>query len=137
MSEITWTLTNNLDMIAGAIRNASYEVTRRTMDEMLQGVRASMRATHTGRIYGAHQASAAGEAPAVESGELIASLDVDVTVQGSQVVGIIFSDDPKAIDLEYGTHNMSPRPFLTPAGEQARRYLSGYLEAELRKRVAA
>jgi len=67
----------------------------------------------TGRVYGAHQASAPGEAPASDTGQLVNSITTSVdpnTVDGTVGVGAAHG---KA--LEYGTRNMAPRPFARPA----------------------
>ena len=70
----------------------------------------------TGRIYGSHQASAPGESPANDTGELIAGMSTSrIGMDGS-----FFSDTFYSMYLEFGTPNMAPRPHLRPAFAYAR-----------------
>jgi HK97 gp10 family phage protein len=69
----------------------------------------------TGRIYGSHQASAPGEPPANQSGELAKSISYKV-VNGANGPEITISVDAKYGGmLELGTRFMEPRPFMRPA----------------------
>lgn len=71
----------------------------------------------TGRIYirdgHAHQASAPGESPASETGELVANIVTEYDY--SKLSGTVVAHVPYAAALEYGTEKMEPRPFLRPA----------------------
>lgn len=58
------------------------------------------------------QASAPGEAPAVQTGRLYGSIEV---VKDQPLSRIIIATDRKAHLLELGTRSMAPRPFLRPA----------------------
>lgn len=71
----------------------------------------------TGRIYRrrgvAHQASAPGESPASDTGNLLRSINTSVSpaaLTGNVNFGTIYSRY-----LEYGTAKMAPRPFARPA----------------------
>ena len=71
----------------------------------------------TGRLYRRaggrmHQASAPGEAPATDTGNLVNS--GQTTRLGFADYAVSFST-PYAAALEFGTHNMAARPFLMPA----------------------
>lgn len=76
----------------------------------------------TGKVYKRgniqHQASAPGEYPATDTGELINSITVKFASKGLR--GVVESNAPHAAHLEFGTRNMAPRPFLQPATEFAR-----------------
>lgn len=85
-------------------------------EDMLQEMRDLMEGPKSGRYYGAHQASAPGEAPAILTGQLIGSLTAEP--RGLSVV--VGASDEKALWLEYGTRFMSARPFFTPMVEKAR-----------------
>lgn len=63
-----------------------------------------------------HIASASGEAPAVDSGELLRSLLFEV--QNNKLETGVAGGAPYADDLELGTRNMDARPFLEPATEK-------------------
>lgn len=66
-----------------------------------------------------HQQSAAGEAPASDTGYLANSISHEVIkeVSGKSVefVGVVSAGAEYAIHLEFGTTNMEARPFLRPA----------------------
>lgn len=110
---------NNFPKIAAALPKAAAAVVEETVEEIYNDIVADMQAAKSGRSYGVrglHTASAPGESPAIDSGELVSSLDTDV--QGTQ--GAVYTDDPKSVWLEYGTSRMAARPFMTPAAERAR-----------------
>ena len=71
-----------------------------------------------------HTASAAGEAPATDTGKLIEGITTKVKTEGTKVIGQIiansFNVTPYAKDLEFGTTNMRPRPYMQPALEKNR-----------------
>lgn len=64
----------------------------------------------------AHTASAAGESPASDSGQLLASIGHEIYVD-DVVKGRVYADKEYAIFLEDGTRFMLPRPFMRPGLE--------------------
>lgn len=102
------------DEVSKKVRAAAMRgVVRATEMVRAEMVRLILRGEKSGKIYGKHQASAPGEAPASDTGRLAASLrtEYDLTsVSGKVIVGV-----PYGLDLEYGTVNMEPRPFIRPA----------------------
>lgn len=62
----------------------------------------------SGRTYGAHRASAPGESPASETGELVNGFSVTSRPGGAEVHN---SAEHWSL-LEYGTSKMAPRPFV-------------------------
>lgn len=75
----------------------------------------------TGRIYSRkggiqHRASAPGEAPATDHGDLIRSILFDVRYDG--LGASVGSDLPYSLFLEEGTTRIKPRPFMAPALEK-------------------
>ena len=70
----------------------------------------------TGAVYhrpwGTHQASAKGEPPAVDYGDLVNSIYTEKVAPGLYVAGLA---DPKAAWLEWGTPRMAARPSVRPA----------------------
>lgn len=73
----------------------------------------------TGRVYGNHQASAPGEPPAVDTGQLRNSITADT---GQDEIGPyvdVGSSLEKAAYLEFGTSTIDPRPFMRPSVEVA------------------
>lgn len=72
----------------------------------------------SGRVYGAHQASAPGEAPANDLGNL--ANGIGVRDGDGPLSRIVAAGADYAMDLEMGTVRMAARPFMTPALEQVR-----------------
>lgn len=79
-------------------------------------IKQNMAAAKSGAMYGDHQASAPGEAPAIDTGVLAASIQTEVN--GTE--GQVFTNAETAEMLEFGTVKMAARPFMTPAAEAAR-----------------
>jgi HK97 gp10 family phage protein len=75
----------------------------------------------SGRIYTrgdkVHQASAPGQAPATDTGNLVNSIE---TSRKSDYEAIVAVNAEYAAGLEYGTAHILPRPFLRPAVEKQR-----------------
>lgn len=71
----------------------------------------------TGLMYGDHQASAPGEAPATNTGDLARS--VKIRRDGDGKTWYIVAGASYASYLEFGTEIMEARPFMTPAFVQA------------------
>jgi HK97 gp10 family phage protein len=67
----------------------------------------------TGAVYGKHQASAPGEAPASDTGNLARSIKVKFDLK--QGWAVVKATAPYAFWLEFGTTRMAPRPFMGPA----------------------
>ncbi|MDX2334609.1 hypothetical protein [Brevundimonas vesicularis] len=80
----------------------------------------------TGRIYTRggrkHQASAPGQSPALDTGNLRANTnaDLDLREEGTDLVGEIVSNTEYSEALERGTERMAARPFLGPLGTDHR-----------------
>ena len=68
------------------------------------------------RVY---TASAAGEAPAVLTGQLRQSVAGTVKIEGKQVVGRVGTELKKGPELEFGTRNMAARPWLRKSFEES------------------
>ena len=73
----------------------------------------------SGRTYTrggiSHTASAAGQPPATDTGFLVSNITSRVKTEGNEVIGQIIASAPYAKPLEFGTTNMSARPFMQPA----------------------
>ena len=73
----------------------------------------------TGRTYkrgkGEHQASAPGEPPATDYGNLVNGIS---TEHKKKLESWVVSAADYSLDLELGTENMEARPFMKPAVEQ-------------------
>lgn len=71
----------------------------------------------TGIMYGDHQASAPGEAPATDTGDLARSVKIRRDSDGK--TWYVVAGAAYASYLEFGTELMEPRPFMTPAFVEA------------------
>ena len=97
------------------------DVTRGTM--MVQNTaKKSIMAGGTGKTYQkyeprrTHTASAPKQPPASDTGFLVSQITMDVDVKpNGTVVGQIISAAPYSKHLEFGTVNMTERPFMQPA----------------------
>ncbi len=67
----------------------------------------------TGRVYGNHQASAPGESPAGDTGDLARRIGTEV--DPATLTGTVTFSSKHARFLEYGTSRMAPRPFARVA----------------------
>lgn len=80
-----------------------------------------------------HQASAPGEVPANDRGMLASSIDVDVDPRQFNLV--LSAGAPYANELEHGTKNMLPRPFLRPALTRWRKRVVNAIHDALKRAV--
>lgn len=107
---------NDFGRIAKRLPVVSRDIVRETLEKIESDIKAGMQAAKSGnyylRDYGWHQASAPGEMPAVDYGNLIASLKV---VMEQRASGTLQTDMYYAPFLELGTRKMAPRPFMEPA----------------------
>lgn len=104
------------DMAAQRMAEACLHVQNKTK-EKLSGSR-------TGRTYlvpgtnRTYTASAPGEPPAVMTGQLRTSIQFRVKEGGRTVSGEVGSELKKAVELEFGTKKIKPRPFLRPTFQE-------------------
>ena len=76
-----------------------------------------------------------GEAPANDLGKLAGSIRGDRGPES--LTAILVAGAPYAVDLEYGTSKMAPRPFLRPAAESAARQGPAIVNAYVQKVLPA
>ncbi len=114
-------------------------VTRGTL--MVQNdAKKSILAGGTGRTYEkyeprrTHIASAPNQPPASDTGFLASNITmgVDVKTNGT-VVGQIISSAPYSKHLEFGTTNMTERPFMQPALEKNKRKIEALFKKGILK----
>lgn len=117
MPTVVFTVTSNrlpqlVQRMHGAVADAVHDTAR----EIETRVKTGMAAPHGGAVYGAHMASAPGEMPAIDTGALVNSIQVEAEGDLTQVV---FTNQEYAAHLEYGTVHMGARPFMRPSAEAA------------------
>lgn len=109
---------NRFPELLGQMREQASKAVRETCFAIQEGVLDGMSQGKSGRIYGDHVASAPGEMPAIDTGTLAASIQVDA--EPGSLQGAVYTNQETAVFLEYGTTRMAPRPYLTPAAENER-----------------
>ena len=108
---------DNTKKVLGAMRGDNLKQAVRAGAIVLEGaVKISMSAaSHTGRMYGRHRASAPGETPAVDTSILVNSISTwDISANETEAwagcgTGIVYGEW-----LEFGTSKMQARPFMRP-----------------------
>lgn len=114
---------NHFPRLKEEARGRARDVVRMTAVNIWAEARDSMEGPKSGRIYRRsgkeHQASAPGEAPAIDYGLLVNSLQWEME---SELTAVIYTNQKQAAWLEFGTPSgrMAARPFMTPAAEKNR-----------------
>lgn len=112
---MSFRLESKIPQLTAALKTRASELVRRTAFEIEADIKTSMAEPKSGRVYGGHQASAPGEAPAIEAGHLVNSIQTNA--EGlSATVG---TNAEQAPVLEFGGARILPRPFFGPAFEKA------------------
>ena len=115
------------DEIGKAVMKLALELEADSKSQMAEG--------KSGRIYerggSTHQASAPGEAPAIDTGAYVNSIQTTETKDGAEV-GTNMEYGPF---LEFGTSRIAKRPHFTPAAERIERKIPGEV-AEAVERAA-
>lgn len=120
---------NKLPQIAAQLPAEVAMVVQKAAYDVEANAKASMSGPKTGFIYKRgnkmHQASAPGEAPAIDTGTLVNSIQSRMTGMSSAEVSV---GAAYGLPLEYGTEDghIAPRPFMTPAAEKVK---PGFIEA--------
>lgn len=109
---------NHIPQIQAQIRPHLSAVVRKTAFDVGAEIKMEMRAGKSGRWYGTHQASAPGQAPAVDLGQLINSIQTEHVAELTSTVG---TNVEYAMGLEFGTVRVAPRPVWVPVIEKMRK----------------
>ena len=123
------TLTGNKQLLknlaafgAAAEKHVADVVNGTAQNIRTHAIKSIQRGTKTGVVYQkysptrTHPASAAGQAPASDTGRLANSITAEI--DGKQAT--ITANTEYAAPLEFGTQHIQPRPFMVPAMEQER-----------------
>lgn len=127
---------NHIPAIIASVRPAVSQVIRKTALDVETKIKNEMRKPKSGRKYvrvkgqgltrkgterkrkSMHQASAPGEAPAVDFGQLINSIQVENVTDLKSAVG---TSVEYAMPLEFGSRRLAPRPVWRPVIEKMRK----------------
>lgn len=138
-----------LDKIAKATREVQENIERELNIALFasakhvegQAKRSILSGEKSGRVYKrrsvTHQASAAGEAPASDTGRLVNS--INSYLQRDKKTALVVAGRGTvryAALLEFGTRLMAARPFMFPALESSRDWIRERLAAAVRKAAA-
>jgi hypothetical protein len=111
--------TNNLPRYTRSINSRAGRVVRKTIAEIEARIKVSFSEPKHGNVDSrGHQASAPGEAPAIDYGVLANSVQAYMETDTRGGIGVGAEYGPH---LELGTSNMEPRPFMLPAAESVKR----------------
>lgn len=121
MIVVSYTLTGAFAPYADDLRRAAAEVVAAHTEDLANAIRQSFEGIKSGETYrrddgSEYTASAPGEAPAIKEGDLFES----ISHQADGLVGLVWTDDPKAARLNYGDDRIAARPFWEPAIDAAR-----------------
>lgn len=105
---------NHLPEISRRLSAATSAEVRAAAFEIEAGVKAEMSTPKSGVTYGDHQASAPGEAPAVDTGAYLN--DVRAQVDGQRA--IVGTNQEQAAILEYGGEAIAARPVWRKVAKQ-------------------
>jgi phage gpG-like protein len=114
---------NKIPKLTEGMKREASKVVKSTALEIGRECRESMQEPKTGRIYYRgggieHQASAPGEAPAIDYGMLVNSIQTEMQ---SELTAVTFTNMEYAEVLELGGTRRAARPFMGPAAEKERR----------------
>lgn len=128
---------NNLPIAEGIIRSELGKVVAKAALSIEATAKASMTEPKSGRVYRrgkkTHQASAAGQAPAIDTGALANSIQADTTEADAKLYAEVGAGTEYAEPLEMGTARIAPRPFMTPAAEAERPKLQQAAESAVKR----
>jgi phage gpG-like protein len=117
---MSFRLINNIPVVTAKLQREAKGLVARTASRIEGTAKISFADSKTGRKYRrgkkTHTASAPGEAPAVDTGQLTNSVQWEMTGDTSAVVG---TNVEHGMHTEFGTVRMAPRPWLGPAFEEA------------------
>lgn len=102
-----------MDAAQRGVRAATLEAKRILQVDIL-----SSDPPRTGKVYprgkdNFHRASAPGESPAPDTGQLRALVQVEFEKNATVAIGRVVSNLEKSAKLELGTEKIAPRPFLS------------------------
>ena len=106
---------NRFPEIAAKLPREAAKITEKTALRIEETAKTSMAGPKSGRMYGAHQASAPGESPAIDTSNLANSIGTEAMGGASHMV---YAGTEYALSLEFGSPRIAPRPFLGPAASQ-------------------
>lgn len=109
---------NDYPRIAAEKEKKAGQVVKQHTNQLKANIQKEMQGPKSGRWYGKHQASAPGEAPAIDLGNYVISIQTEML---TRFMGVVYSNTEYGPLLEYGTARMAARPHWTPESEKIRK----------------
>lgn len=128
---------NNFGKVKKEINNALVRKIERATIHLQGEVKKTLSGQRSGKHYRVpntskvYQASKAGEAPAVRTGDLRNSYKYKLRRTNVEVLGAVGSDLKKAVYLENGTSKMEPRPHFLVTYEKQRKAIKNILSERM------
>lgn len=114
--------------VARGVTRGAILVQRTARERILRGPKSGAK---TPRGAKSHIASAPGESPANDTGNLARSIAVTAAVPGDYATAKVSVSAPYGRDLEFGTINMEPRPFLQVSVDDNRSAIDKIIKEEV------
>lgn len=112
---------NRIPAIQASVRPMVSRIVRKATLDVEADIKNEMRGPKSGRLYRrgsrTHQASAPGQAPAVDLGQLINSIQVENVTDLTSTIG---TSVEYAMPLEFGSRRVAARPVWRPVIEKHR-----------------
>lgn len=122
------TLRSKLPQLKAAVTQEADRLVLRAANTLRNNmIRRIMRDAKSGRVYGNHQASAPGEAPANDTGALVRSIRVEHTPGSGKARVVVGSAVGKMLEL--GTKKMAPRPFMRPSVKELKTQMADLVKS--------
>lgn len=110
---------NNFGALARALPGVASRIVRETGLGMVADISAGMSGPHSGEVYGGHVASAPGEMPAVDTGNLLGSLAMEGEPGDTRVTVYVTPESGAYLEVGAPNAGIEPRPFMAPAAARA------------------
>ena len=98
-------------------------------------VKSILQGSPTGRVYGRHRASAPGQPPASDTGDLAGHIFAETGSKGRQRFVDVGTTKAHGLYLELGTDRIEPRPWLQPAYDKQSRHTEKELLSRMRREL--
>ena len=129
--EVTWDPQVSTEAVRQAALRGVIKGANIVRDEILRLIQQT---PHTGLVYRrrgiTHQASAPGEPPASDTGNLVQNITIEVDARNLKAT--ITSNAEYADALEFGTSKMEPRPYMRVGLENKADEVRAAVEDEIR-----
>ncbi len=118
-----------LDRLPELVRLRAQRLVKATIFQVEANVKELISQPGGGLLYGRHRASAPGEPPTTDIGNLLNSVGTEFIDTGSSYTGVCYETAEYAQLLEDGTAKMAARPHMRPAFDKVLPFWEGGLRS--------